>query len=139
MPDRCLKMISTDPAALSDLQSWASNTGHILLGNEMEGERIIFFIKHKEDKANPITSFEYDQELDCSGLPCPMPILKTKKFLENLKAGQVLKMIATDSAALSDIQAWTSNTGHILLGYKSEGEKFIFYIRRKEDPANSIW
>ncbi|GEM_PF-77437 len=134
-----LKMISNDGGTLSDIQAWASNTGNTLLGYETEGEKLIFYIKRKEDQAGQSLSFEFDQELDCSGLPCPMPILKTKKFLETLKAGQVLKMTATDVAALADIQAWTSNTGHILLGYKTEGEKFIFYIKRKEDPADHIW
>ena len=38
-----------------------------------------------------------DQVLDCSGLACPMPILKTKKAVDALKVGQVLKMISTDA------------------------------------------
>ena len=41
-------------------------------------------------------SFDFDQELDCSGLACPMPILKTKKAVDGLQTGQVLKMTATD-------------------------------------------
>jgi tRNA 2-thiouridine synthesizing protein A len=76
--------------------------------------------------------YKFDQEIDCSGLSCPMPILKTKKAIDTLQAGQVLKMIATDPASLSDIQAWTSRTGHELLGYETEGEKFIFYIKHKQ-------
>ena len=41
--------------------------------------------------------FKFDQELDCSGLACPMPILKTKKVVDALQAGQVLKMTANRS------------------------------------------
>lgn len=41
-----------------------------------------------------------DQVLDCSGLACPMPILKTKKSVDALATGQVLKMIATDPSTL---------------------------------------
>ena len=54
-------------------------------------------------------SFNFDQELDCSGLACPMPILKTKKAVDSLQLGQVLKMIATDPGSLPDIQAWTNS------------------------------
>ena len=68
-------------------------------------------------------SFEFDQELDCSGLSCPMPILKTKKAVDALESGQVLKMIATDPGSLPDMEAWTSKTGHELLGRRQ--------IRRK--------
>jgi len=41
-------------------------------------------------------SEKFDQELDCSGLSCPMPILKTKKAIDGLSAGKVLKVISTD-------------------------------------------
>ncbi len=71
-----------------------------------------------------------DQILDCSGLACPMPILKTKKAVDSLQVGQVLKMIATDPGSTSDIAAWTQKTGHELVASEQEGDKFIFYIRR---------
>ena len=38
-------------------------------------------------------SFQFDQELDCSGMACPMPILKTKKAVDALLTGQVLKFV----------------------------------------------
>jgi tRNA 2-thiouridine synthesizing protein A len=75
-------------------------------------------------------SFSFDQELDCSGLACPMPILKTKKAVDGLQIGQVLKMIATDPGSLPDIQAWTSKTGHELVGHEEDAGKFTFYIKR---------
>ena len=76
-------------------------------------------------------SFEFDQELDCSGMSCPMPVLKTKKAVDGLEQGQVLKMIATDPGSVPDMEAWTSKTGHTLLGYEQEGQTFIFYIKKK--------
>jgi tRNA 2-thiouridine synthesizing protein A len=76
-------------------------------------------------------SFQFDQELDCSGLACPMPILKTKKAVDALQTGQVLKVIATDPGAVPDMEAWTSKTGHELLGHEQDGPKFMFYIKRK--------
>jgi len=71
-----------------------------------------------------------DQVLDCSGLACPMPILKTKKAIDSLQIGQVLKMIATDPGSTSDMDAWTQKTGHQLVASEQEGGKFIFYIKR---------
>ena len=76
-------------------------------------------------------SFQFDQELDCSGLACPMPILKTKKAVDALQTGQVLKMVATDPGSLPDVQAWAAKTGHELLGHEKDGDKFIFFIKRK--------
>ena len=76
-------------------------------------------------------SFQFDQELDCSGLACPMPILKTKKAVDALQTGQVLKVIATDPGAVPDMEAWTSKTGHELLGDDQDGPNLTFYIKRK--------
>lgn len=71
-----------------------------------------------------------DQTLDCSGMACPMPILKTKKAVDSLQIGQILKMIATDPGSTSDMDAWTQKTGHELVASEQEGGKFIFYIKR---------
>lgn len=71
-----------------------------------------------------------DQTLDCSGMACPMPILKTKKAVDGLQVGQVLKMIATDPGSTSDMEAWTKKTGHELVGSEQEGGKFVFYIKK---------
>jgi tRNA 2-thiouridine synthesizing protein A len=76
-------------------------------------------------------SIQFDQELDCSGLACPMPILKTKKAVDALQTGQVLKMVSTDPGSLPDVEAWTAKTGHELLGHEKDGNKFVFYIKRK--------
>jgi tRNA 2-thiouridine synthesizing protein A len=70
------------------------------------------------------------QVLDCSGLACPMPILKTRKAVDAMQQGQVLKMIATDRGSVSDIAAWTRKTGNQLLESEQENGKFIFYIKK---------
>lgn len=71
-----------------------------------------------------------DQVLDCSGLACPMPILKTKKAIDGLQVGQVLQMIATDPGSVSDMDAWTKKTGHELLSHEDQGGKFVFLIKK---------
>jgi tRNA 2-thiouridine synthesizing protein A len=75
-------------------------------------------------------SITADQTLDCSGMACPMPILKTKKAIDGLQIGQVLKMIATDPGSTSDMDAWTKKTGHELVGSEQSGNSYIFYIKK---------
>jgi tRNA 2-thiouridine synthesizing protein A len=75
-------------------------------------------------------SVAHDQVLDCSGLACPMPIIKTKKAVDGLQVGQVLKMIATDPGSVSDMDAWTNKTGHELLESEQEDDKYIFYVKK---------
>jgi tRNA 2-thiouridine synthesizing protein A len=75
-------------------------------------------------------TYEFDMELDCSGLSCPMPILKTKKSLDTLEPGKVLKMIATDPGSVPDVEAFTAKTGHELIGHEEEAGTFTFYIKK---------
>jgi tRNA 2-thiouridine synthesizing protein A len=76
-------------------------------------------------------TYQFDQEVDFSGLACPMPVLKTKKAIDALQNGQVLKMISTDPGSVPDIKAWTAKTGHTLLGHEQNGAQFVFYIQKK--------
>ena len=57
----------------------------------------------------------FDKELDARGLSCPLPILKTKKSLNELTSGQVLKVVATDPGSVKDMQAFANQTGNPLL------------------------
>ena len=72
-----------------------------------------------------------DQLLDCSGMLCPMPIVKTSKAMKELQPGQVLKMIATDAGSPPDIEAWSRQTGNELLRSTNENGKFIFFLKKK--------
>ncbi|MDP6134454.1 MAG: sulfurtransferase TusA family protein [Candidatus Marinimicrobia bacterium] len=72
----------------------------------------------------------FDQELDCKGLNCPLPILKTKKQVDTMGVGQVLKMEATDPGSVNDVNAWTRRTGNELLTHSEEGGIYIFYIKK---------
>ncbi len=71
-----------------------------------------------------------DQVLDCTGLLCAMPIVKTKKAIDGLESGQVLKMIATDAGSPPDIAAWSRQTGNELLLSTEDGGKFIFFLKK---------
>ncbi len=74
---------------------------------------------------------EFDKELDARGLSCPLPILKTKKSLNELASGQVLKIVATDPGAVKDFDAFANQTGHALLSSTVEDKNFIFYLKKK--------
>ncbi len=76
--------------------------------------------------------FKVDQILDCSGMLCPMPVVKASKSIKTLDVGQTLKMIATDPGAPSDMEAWCRQTGHELLRSTQEDGKFVFFIRRSK-------
>jgi len=71
-----------------------------------------------------------DQVLDASGLNCPMPILKTKKALNKMDAGQVLEIISTDAGSIKDMEAFCHQTGNILVGIQTIESKYIFTIER---------
>jgi len=71
-----------------------------------------------------------DQVLDCSGMLCPMPIVKTTKAMKELQSGQILKMIATDAGSPPDIEAWSRQTGNELLRSTTENNKFVFFLKK---------
>ncbi len=74
---------------------------------------------------------DFDQELDASGLNCPLPILRAKKSLSSLESGQVLRIVATDPGSVKDFEAFAKQTGNELLESNEDGEKFQFLIKKK--------
>ena len=79
-------------------------------------------------------SIKVNKVLDAKGLACPMPIVRTKKALEVMTAGQVLEVQATDKGSLADIQSWAKTTGHQYLGTNNEGN-VLYHFVRKSDPS----
>jgi len=73
---------------------------------------------------------DFDQELDATGLNCPLPILRAKKSLAGLNSGQVLRIVATDPGSVKDFEAFAKQTGNELLESKEEGGKFIFRMKK---------
>jgi tRNA 2-thiouridine synthesizing protein A len=71
-----------------------------------------------------------DKTLDCKGLNCPLPVLQTKKAMDNLTAGQTLEMLSTDPGSKNDITAWAKRTGNELLETLEEGGVFKFYLKK---------
>ena len=73
---------------------------------------------------------DFDEELDASGLNCPLPILRAKKALSGMDAGKVLHIIATDPGSVKDFEAFARQTGNELMESKEEGGKFLFLIKK---------
>lgn len=77
-----------------------------------------------------MSTLQADKVLDCSGMLCPIPVVKTSKAIKELEIGQVLKMIATDPGAPPDMEAWCRQTGNKMLDHHVDDDKFIFYFER---------
>jgi tRNA 2-thiouridine synthesizing protein A len=71
-----------------------------------------------------------DQVLDCTGMACPLPVIKTSQTIKTIQAGQVLELLATDPGVEPDMKAWTSRTGNELLGISRNADVFHVLIRR---------
>jgi tRNA 2-thiouridine synthesizing protein A len=72
----------------------------------------------------------FDDELDASGLNCPLPILRAKKALGKLDSGKVLHIIATDPGSVKDFEAFAKQTGNVLMESKEVGGKYEFLIKK---------
>jgi tRNA 2-thiouridine synthesizing protein A len=73
-----------------------------------------------------------DRTLDCRGLLCPMPIVKTGREIRDLEPGQILKVVTTDRGAIADMPAWAEDTGNTLLEWHQDGSELVFLIRKEE-------
>ena len=73
----------------------------------------------------------FDKELDARGLNCPLPILRTKKALNEMHSGQVLKIVATDPGSVKDFQAFSKQTGNELLSHAEANKEFTCFMKRK--------
>ncbi len=74
-----------------------------------------------------------DKVLDAKGLACPMPIVRTKKAMNELESGQILEVHATDKGAKSDLAAWSKSGGHDLLEQTDEGDVLKFWIKKANE------
>lgn len=77
---------------------------------------------------------EYDiaKTLDVTGESCPMPVVKTKGTIDELQAGEVLEVLATDPGSMSDIDGWATATDGVELLDQMEGDVFTHYVRKTE-------
>ena len=72
-----------------------------------------------------------DKTLDCIGLYCPMPIVKTAQKIKELKPGEVLEIIADDKGIKQDLPAWCKTTGNECLGMEEKDGEFHVFVKKK--------
>ncbi|ENV1769075.1 sulfurtransferase TusA family protein [Neisseria gonorrhoeae] len=71
------------------------------------------------------------ETLDVIGLKCPLPILRAKKVLAQMRQGEVLTVLATDGGAPGDFEAFCRQTGHVLLDSSEQDGVFTLVVKHK--------
>jgi tRNA 2-thiouridine synthesizing protein A len=74
--------------------------------------------------------FNPDKRIDCTGLFCPMPIVKTREAIKQIAPGQLLEMLSDDPASEPDMKSWAQITGHDLVAVERERGIFRFLVRK---------
>ena len=82
---------------------------------------------------------DWDKEVDCEGLLCPLPVLKARKVLAGMAAGQVLRVRATDRMAAVDLPHFCAEAGHDYLTCGRDGAVQLHYIRRGAAGRGDGW
>ncbi|MBK8452896.1 MAG: sulfurtransferase TusA family protein [Thiofilum sp.] len=73
---------------------------------------------------------EFNQELDARGLNCPLPILRTKKAMNTLASGEILKVVATDPGSVKDMESFAKQTGNQIVSSGENGGEYTFFIKK---------
>ncbi len=71
------------------------------------------------------------ETLDCKGLSCPLPIVKTAQKMRLLAAGDLIEVLATDPGSVKDFAAWSKTTGNLLVATSQDGAVFHFVLKKK--------
>ena len=72
----------------------------------------------------------FDHELDARGLNCPIPILRTKKFLTTMETGEIVRIMATDPGSVKDFEAFARQTDNELLSSTEAKGEFQFTLKK---------
>ena len=72
----------------------------------------------------------WDDEIDATGLLCPLPVLKARKRLKGMGQGAVLRLVTTDPAAEIDVPHFCAEAGHALVAVQDLGDGRVYLIRR---------
>ncbi|WP_409343319.1 sulfurtransferase TusA family protein [Paenibacillus sp. MBLB4367] len=79
-----------------------------------------------------MNTLQADRTLACEGQACPLPVVRTKKTMDEMHPGQVLEIRATDKGSVADLKSWANRTGHQYVGLKEEGGLYRHFIRKAE-------
>ena len=73
----------------------------------------------------------FDTELNCEGLNCPLPVLKTKKKINGMLSGEILKMTSTDPGSVNDVISWTRISTDFLISHTEVSGVYTFFIQKR--------
>jgi rhodanese-related sulfurtransferase/TusA-related sulfurtransferase len=80
-----------------------------------------------------VTTVQVDRTLDAEGLSCPLPVVRTKKNMDEMNPGEVLEVRATDKGSIADLQGWAKRTGHQYIGLIEENGVLRHFLRKASD------
>ena len=87
----------------------------------------------KKTESTPAGSADTSESLlDVKGLKCPMPLLKAKKALNELPAGGLLRVLATDPGSERDFETFSRQSGHALLEFTRDDDVFVYLLKKKD-------
>jgi len=70
------------------------------------------------------------QEVDATGLQCPMPLLMAKRALNAMGSGEQLRVLSTDQGSVRDFRVFAEQSGHTLLAFEERGGLYIHLLRK---------
>ena len=73
---------------------------------------------------------EANKVIDATGLACPMPIVRTKRAMDNVETGEILEVHATDQGFKADLAAWSKVGGHEVLESVEENGVLKFWVKK---------
>ena len=73
---------------------------------------------------------QFDESIDCLGLYCPMPIIRTAESIRQMQIGQILEIIADDDGIVEDLTDWCKMTGQEFLEIQSKDGEYKGYIKK---------
>jgi TusA-related sulfurtransferase len=80
-------------------------------------------------------SVKFNEMLDVKGAKCPMPLVKSRKAVNNLAVGDVLKVVATDRGSVADFQGWVKTAKNVELVAQETAQEggadlYVHYLKR---------
>ncbi|MDF1557893.1 MAG: sulfurtransferase TusA family protein [ANME-2 cluster archaeon] len=77
-----------------------------------------------------MTDIAADYELDVRGECCPYPLVRTKKQVDALEPGEILKVIADDPVAPQNIDQWSRKSGNKLLAVEQQDGEYLIFVEK---------
>lgn len=129
-PGKIIKVLASGPGTLKDFRALVQVAGLELLELHERAGEYHFFIRKPDVPSGANGRIHYDRELDARRLSCPLPILNTRRSIESLDDGEVIKVISTDSGSVRFFQSLSRQTGLELIEWQENAGEYQFFLRK---------